>query len=219
MSNTQYAIQVDAGKLTKRLSIIASLLLFEHGLMYTWHYLVQSVPWYVLQFFDVDEENNLPTWFSGFNLLVATTFLGILLRDKQSKNDPMAGRWKVLFIGFFFLSIDEIAGIHETINSVITPTWAYGGAAISFILLIYFLSFLKSLPRETMLGFFFAGVIFVAGSVGMEFVGDPMLSNSLAYKYSTMIEEGMEMFGIILFTWTLLRYMDHPLLVIGISRE
>ncbi len=41
----------------------------------------------------------------------------------------------------------------------------------------------------------------------MEFVGDPMSANSLEYYLTTLVEEGLEMLGVILFLHTLLRYM------------
>ena len=71
----------------------------------------------------------------------------------------MAKRWTILFLGFAFLSIDEIAGIHESINSVIDDSWAIGGAVIVLLLAVYFLPFLKALPRATLIGFVIAGEV------------------------------------------------------------
>jgi len=178
-----------------------------HGILVTYNYTVDEVTWYFLQLFDVNEEENLPTWFSGFNLLVATAFLGILVSEKRRLGDVMKGRWTVLFVGFCFLSIDEIAGLHESVNSIIEPSWAWGGGVIALVLGVYFLPFLKTLPKATFVNFVIAGAVFVGGAVGMELIGEPIDSDSLAYNISTMIEEGMEMFGVILFTRGLLSYM------------
>ena len=52
-----------------------------------------------------------------------------------------------------------------------------------------------------------SGAIFVGGAVGMEIVGEPMDSDSLIYNLTTMVEEGMEIFGIILFTKALIQYL------------
>jgi len=158
--------------------------------------------------FDVNEENNLPTWFSGFSLLISVFFLWIVTNHKRAAKDQMASRWTVLLAGFFFLAVDEIAGIHETINSIVDPTWAYGGAIIVLIVGLYFLPFLKSLPKPTLVTFVIAGAIFVGGAVGMEIIGEPMESDSLLYNLTTMVEEGMEKFGIILFTRALIRYLQ-----------
>ncbi len=139
-------------------------------------------------------------------------------RYKRNQNDAMAKRWTILFLGFAFLSIDEIAGIHESINSVIDDSWAIGGAVIVLLLAVYFLPFLKALPRATLIGFVIAGSIFVRGAVGMEIIGEPMESDSLLYNMTTMVEEGMEMFGIILFLKALLRYMDTTSLTMGLEK-
>jgi hypothetical protein len=156
---------------------------------------------------DVNDENNLPTWFSGFILLLATASLGLCARWKNASGDPMRVRWTVLFAGFFFLSIDEVAGIHETINTAIDPSWALGGAVIALLLGLYFIPFLRALPKETLIGFVIGGALYVGGSVGMEIIANPMDSNSLAYNLSTLVEEGMEMFGVIVFLRSLLFYM------------
>ncbi|HAY35495.1 MAG TPA: hypothetical protein DCY57_00700 [Bacteroidetes bacterium] len=205
--NTSYRFPINQQKLISLLAFTATFLLCAHTLFYVYNYWVEEAPWYLIQLFDVNEEHNLPTWFSGFNLVVSTFFLWIITRQKREDGDSMAGRWMMLFGVFCFLSIDEIAGMHESINSVTDPTWAYGGAVIALGFAIYFLSFLKSLPRKTLIQFIVAGGLFVGGAVGMEIVGDPMDGDSLLYNMMTMVEEGMEMFGIILFTRALLLYM------------
>jgi len=217
MNSKQYHIPVKPKKLINNLSVVAAVLLGWHMVLFAYHYLVTRVPWYIRDLFDVDEEQSIPTWYSGFILLMATFFLWLVYREKRAQGDPMTVRWLVLFLGFGFLSMDEIVGFHETINSLITPTWAYGGVAISFILLIYFLSFLRSLPKETAVGFLVAGAVYVGGSVGMEFVGSPIYGKTLEYSVATMIEEGMEMFGVILFIRALLRYMDKPSIIVDLG--
>ncbi|NQV73717.1 hypothetical protein HQ496_11390 [bacterium] len=218
MDLNTYSVPVNEKKLIMGLSLIATFLLCAHGLLVCYNYLVEETPWYLLQMFDVNEEHNLPTWFSGFNLAIATTFLWIASREKRMANDSMSGRWTVLFAVFCFLSIDEIAGIHESINSVVEPTWAYGGAVIALVLGIYFIPFLKSLPRKTLIAFVISGAIFVGGAVGMEIVGEPMDSDSLIYNLTTMVEEGMEIFGIILFTKALIQYLSLGTINVGIKR-
>lgn len=217
MKTHLYQIPVNETKLVGILSLTATFFLCAHGLLVTYNYLVSETPWYLLQLFDLNEENNLPTWYSGFNLLVATFFLWITSREKKNKKDKMAKRWTILFLGFAFLSIDEIAGVHESINSVVDATWAYGGAVIVAVLGLYFFPLLKTLPRHTLIGFVIAGAVFVGGSVGMEIIGEPMDSDSLLYNLTTLVEEGMEMFGIILFIKALLKHMGEYGLAVGMK--
>jgi len=207
MNSNTYTIPINEKKLISGLTFVATFLLCAHALLMCYNYLVDETPWYLLQMFDVNEEHNLPTWFSGFNLMISTTLVWIISRSKKASNDSMAGRWTVLLVVFSFLSIDEIAGIHESINSVIEPTWAYGGAVIALVLALYFIPFLKSLPRKSLILFVIAGAIFVGGAVGMEIIGEPMESDSLIYNMTTLVEEGMEIFGIIIFSKALIQYM------------
>ena len=204
-----YQIPLDRKKIVARLSMVAGFLIVMHGLLMTYHYLIEETPWYLMQLFDMNEEHNLPTWFSGFILLIATAFLGIVTRDKRSSGDQMKGRWTILFLGFCFLSIDEIAGLHESLNSVIDPSWAWGGLIISVLLGVYFIPFLRTLPRTSIRDFVVSGVVYVGGAVGMELVGQPLDGDALPYNMSTMVEEGMEIFGIILFIRALLSYMSN----------
>ncbi len=202
-----YRIPLDQKKILNVLSLTAAFLLSMHAILVTYNYTIDEVTWYFLQLFDVNEEHNLPTWFSGFNLVVATSLLGVIVMDKRNMSDAMKGRWTILFAGFCFLSIDEIAGLHESLNSVIDVSWAWGGLVVAIVLGIYFLPFLKTLPRTTFRDFVIAGAIYVGGAVGMELVGEPLDGDSLAYNISTLVEEGMEIFGIILFTRALLMFM------------
>ncbi|MDE2996653.1 MAG: hypothetical protein OXT73_07955 [Bacteroidota bacterium] len=202
-----FEIPLHRGRIIRLLTWTASILLFMHAVLWIWHYQMDDVGWYFLQLFDVNEEHNLPTWFSGFNLLVATLILGIVTLEKRRFSDGQARRWMVLFLGFCYLSIDEIAGLHETVNSIVEPSWAWGGLVIALVVGLYFIPFLRSLPRHSLIQFVTAGAVFVGGAVIMELIGEPLDADSLAYAMSTLVEEGMEMFGIILFTRSLLEYM------------
>lgn len=202
-----FDVRLNRTRLVRFLSITAATLLAMHLILYLIHFLVDDVPWYALQLFDVNEEHNLPTWFSGFNLGITTLFLWLISREKRRLDDDQAGRWLVLFIGFFYLFVDEIAGLHETVNSIIEPSWAWGGLVIVLLVGVYFIPFLRSLPRHTLIQFVVAGAVFVGGAVIMELVGEPIDGDSLAYAMSTLVEEGMEMFGVVLFTRAQLNYL------------
>ena len=80
-----------------------------------------------LQLFELDEENNLPTWFSSYLLLNNALVLWLIA---ASKSDAYRIYWIVLAIGFVVLSIDEVAGLHETFNTAIDTNWAIFGGLI-----------------------------------------------------------------------------------------
>ncbi len=62
--------------------------------------------------------------------------------------------------------------------------------------------------------FIVAGSMFLTGAAGLEIIGNSLvaqrLRDTLEYKLWTLVEEALEMFGVILFTHTLLIYMRRP---------
>ena len=203
-----YDVRVSPRFLVMMLAILALTLLFCHAALTIYHYQIEELSWLPWrQLFDVDEENNLPTWFSEFLLLTATALLWLCASRKRRDGDPSIDHWYVLTIGFLLLAIDEVAGIHETINSLIDPTWAIGGGLLALGLGVGFIPFLRRLPRKTAILFVVAGAIYVGGAVGVEIIGEPFDSDSMTYNLLTALEEGMEMYGIIFFIYALLQHM------------
>ena len=113
-----YGVTLAPKRLTLYLSIIIVLLLSCHVGLTIYHYQIEELPWLPWrQLFDVDEENNLPTWFSGFLLSIVAVCVWLCARRKRSDRDSWQVHWYALAIGFLLLSVDEIAGLHETVNS------------------------------------------------------------------------------------------------------
>jgi hypothetical protein len=210
----RYELSISCRGLTGVLLAVAITLLACHAALWVYHYRVAELNWLWLQLFDVDQENNLPTWFSQFLLILASALLWIRARDKVSQAGPFRGHWYVLSGGFLLMAVDEVAGVHESINSVIIVSWAIPAAGLVLLIGLAFVPFLLHLPRPTALLFGVAGALYLAGAIGAEIVGNAMvrdlLQNTLGYKLNTMAEESLEMFGMILFLYALLRYMRGP---------
>ena len=203
-----YGFSISQRFLVILLSILALALLLCHAALTIYHYQVSELPWLPWrQLFDVDEENNLPTWFSEFLLLTTAVLLWLCADKKRRDKDPSVDHWYTLTIGFLLLAMDEIAGFHETINSLIDPTWAIGGGLLALGIGIGFIPFLRRLPKRTAILFVVAGAIYVGGAVGVEIIGEPLDSDTMTYNLLTVLEEGMEMFGVIFFMYVLLGYM------------
>ena len=70
------------------------------------------------------------------------------------------------------------------------------------------------MPKRTALLLVLAGSLFLLGAAGLEIIGNSLVANhlrdTLEYKMWTMAEEGLEMFGVILYLHTLLSYMRAP---------
>ncbi len=165
--------------------------------------------WVHVAFFDLDEEESFGTWFSAVILLYAGRLLLRRARSARKEADPWYRWWLVLAIGFHFLSIDEVVGMHEYVNTVVENTrWTTFGAAIVAVLGLAYLPFLRALPSRIRVLFIVAAVIYVGGAVGVERATDwydvHNLLDTLAYNLWTAVEETMEMAGVIVFIYTLL---------------
>lgn len=165
--------------------------------------------------FDLDTEAGLGTWFSAVMLLMAGTFTLMHAHRRRSARDPWDRWWWVLGYGLLFLSLDEIAGFHESLNTDVVFTayvghWTIAGGAVAAIVGAAFLPFLWRLPARTLLLFVVAGIVYVAGAVGVEFATisyeDAGLLNTLAYNLWNALEEGMEMAGVIIYLYAFLEY-------------
>lgn len=199
------------GRLMKLLWWLVAALVGMHVLLTMVHFQVIELPWYLRQIFDVDEEDSFPTWYSAFALLLAAVVLWIQARRQHTAASPWRWHWFGLALGFLVLSIDEIAGMHETLNSVIEQSWAVPGAIVVALVGGIYLTFLVQLDRRTAVWFALAGALYVGGAVGVEYYTEPYLKNdalnTLAYNLWTAVEEGMEMSGVLLFLSALLRHM------------
>ena len=117
----RFEVTISDQVLMRTMLVAALILLACHAALTIYHYRVEELPWLLRQLFDVDEEDTLPTWFSAFLLLIVSAFLWLCARRKRASADPWAVNWYILTVGFLLMSVDEVSGIHETVNSVIEP--------------------------------------------------------------------------------------------------
>ena len=196
----------------------AVALLVVHVTLQVLHYQVGEVHWLLKDAFDVDGEENVPTWFSAALLLFSALLLFTIARVKRDDRAADAGYWKGLAIGFVWLSLDEVAGIHEILNTWADElrgdsefSWAYLGAAVFGIAGLAFVRFLSRLPSRTRNGVYGAGVMYGSGVIGIEIASNLYLKSqdidTLGYNLLTALEEGLEMAGVIFFIYVLMTYM------------
>lgn len=173
------------------LVILVGFIVIHCGLS-TYSIEVEEVPWLLLQLFHLDEENNLSTWFSSFLLLNDAFVLYLISNAKAHK---YRNYWFALAVGFFILAIDEVAGLHETVNTAIEMSWVIPGGILVIVAALALVPFLLSLDRKLAFLFVASGLTFVSGAIGVEFLSEDMDEDSLAYAFAVALEEGMEMFG------------------------
>lgn len=184
------------------------------------HYFNHDTVFGLIDLFDFDTEKNIPTIYSSIALLFSSILLlFIALTSKRLKSSYIP--WFGLSLIFLFLSIDETFLIHERFvdplrdnfgaSGIFHYAWVipYGIALIIF--LIAYTKFLFSLPRDTMILFIVSGAIFVSGAIGMEMIEGSYAilygKETILYAVMYTIEEFLEMFGIVLFIYTLLSYI------------
>ena len=176
--------------------------------------------------FNLNEEQNLPTFYSALLLLGSAALLAILAaaarRDDRSRRD--AWYWGGLAALFLFLSADEAASIHELFmrpvgaaagtSDLIHLDWVIPYVVAGAIVALLYTRFLLRLPRAVGIRIVAAGTIFVAGAAGVELIGSAMLRENdydhgtLPMKLLFLAEETLEMLGVAYFIAALLRYVE-----------
>jgi len=160
-----------------------------------------------LAIFDLDEEESFGTWFSTGILF----FAGVLLLNQARAlraNGPSEHRWWcVLGLAFVFLSVDEVVGLHELMNTLMgDKPWTVVGFPVLVLVGLSYLPFLWRYRGRTAVLFVVAGLIYGGGAVGVEHYTDSEV-NSLHYNMWTALEEGMEMYGVIVLIYAVLDFM------------
>jgi len=174
--------------------------------------------------FDLNTEQNIPTLFSVFLLLCASLLLAAITLINYQRKGPANLHWAGLACGFFFLAIDEGWAIHEMLGLPIRDllgdgplggfyfAWVIPAIGGAIILTLSYKGFLQHLPPPTRLSFLVAGSLYLGGAIGVEMLSARHFElfgpKNLRYALFFHIEESMEMVGIILFIYALLRYIE-----------
>lgn len=178
----------------------------------------------IIQLFAFDYERNLPTWYQGMSLAICGVLLLLIgMGHRKQKQKRFSRYWISLAVIFFGLSFDEMVSIHEQwivpVRSLLGISggllyfaWVIPATALLVLLAITLIPFLRSLPTSTRLQFLIAGMIFIAGTIGMEVVSGAYVSggdrgDTIQYQMLTTVEELLEMIGIVLFLRAVLAYM------------
>ncbi len=158
--------------------------------------------------FDLDEEESFGTWFSTAILFFAAILFNYQARLCRAVSDRMRYWWIALGLGFIAMSVDEVVGLHEMINTAFDES-LWTGLSLGIVILagLGFIPFLWHYRWRTSGLFLLSGILFVGGSVGMEQYSGTDL-NSLQYNMLTGLEEGLEMSGVILAIYAVLDLMN-----------
>jgi len=170
----------------------------------------------------LDRETSIPTYFASLLLLISAILFGFIARLKTKSNSPYKVHWIILSVIFLLMSVDETASLHEQLNKPMRLMFNQGGiflfgwviVAIPLVILfvVAFFRFFFHLPRKTKILFGLAGGLYVGGAIGFELVGAGYVSQygkqNFTYIIIAMIEESMEVTGLVFLIYALLDYVS-----------
>ncbi len=179
----------------------------------------QTTP--LVHLFHVEEEGNIPTYYSALLLLSSAILLAIISHFTHVQNKPYFKHWLILSVIFFYLSVDDAAAIHELIipplrnffntTGVLFYAWVIVAIPLMALFFLAYVKFLRDLPRDTRIMFIVSGALFVFGSAGLDMAAGYVVTHNLwihIIEPALMIaEELLENVGIVLFIYTLLSYL------------
>jgi hypothetical protein len=179
---------------------VMNLFLFfsnQHGPLLSW-------------IFDLRIENNIATWFSGLVILTCALSFFNLAHTSKIKDKLLKIFLHLAFLGFVFLSADEVASIHENVCIwftdkfflskpllawvlVAAPFYLTGGAIVTYFLFKIILNLKKN--RNLALSLLFISLFFVFGVVAMEYLEGVLYFKGYHLKGTiwSYLEEMMEL--------------------------
>ena len=153
MNEKKLSLQLSRSKIITTLIYVAIALLILNCLSLYLHYVLgyPSIKGFVPKF-DFDEENNVPTYFSSFLLLISAILLFWASISAKQASSKYAKHWGALSIVFLFMSLDETASFHELLIDPLREifnlsgyfywSWVVFGLIIVIIFAISYIRFL-----------------------------------------------------------------------------
>jgi len=178
-----------------------------------------------VRLFYLDAEANIPTLFSTILLLLASLLLALIAVFKKTYQETYRRHWVFLSFILLYMAIDEASEVHEMLNKLgwwITGQkrtggifhygWVMFGMGMATVVALAYLKFFLHLPGRTKAQFVTAAVTFLGGALGVEILEGLYSAshdgeNSFQYSMLVMVEEGLEMAGVIIFINSLLAYI------------
>lgn len=171
--------------------------------------------------FTVNSEGKFPTWYSAAMLLACAGLLAVIGLSKRTTR--FRWHWCALAVVFAYISVDEAGQIHEEVGTHLqtalqttgmwTNAWIIPGGVFVIVFGLVMLRFMLQLHRPTRMPFITAGAMYVGGALGMELVSSAYLSlhgfdlSAGTYVLMATLEELLEMSGVAVFLYALLKYM------------
>lgn len=208
---------------TRPLILVAALFVVIHVAMASYWILShrEYVTGYALV--SLDREQNLPALFSTFLLVSAAALFVFIAMVERASGSRDFRQWQILAVGFVLMALDEYLALHERLiepvrrllgggnMGILYFSWVVPALVLIAVLGVYFLPFLRRLPRRTMIALMISAAIYLGGAVGVElFEGwwrEGHAYRTIGFHLLVTLEEGMEMAGVITLIHALLRHL------------
>ena len=171
--------------------------------------------------YDMYSERTIPTVYSSVMLLLSSVLVGVIAFAKWQNGQSWVRHWAVMSVVFLGLALDEAVAFHEAsigpiqnvyeFSGFLTFAWVVPGAAFVVIFALSYVKFLRELRVNTRRLFLIAGSLFVAGALGMEMLQGAYTDRyglDLGYGLLAVVEELLEMAGVVVFLYALISYMS-----------
>jgi len=173
--------------------------------------------------FSVDQEANIPTWFTaGVALYLA--MMASMIASAIKSQGKSAWAWRGIALMGIYIAMDEVAGFHELAidpirdNWEISPwlyqAWVIPAMALVILISIIYSRFIWRIPIYTKVYLILGALTYVTGAIGVEAIGGFVLSTqglSDWYVELSHIEEFMEMMGLIIILYAVVEYARREL--------
>jgi hypothetical protein len=175
----------------------------------------------VMKLFDVNSENNVPTWFSSVLLFGDALLAGVVAAVVRRVGGHDARHWAGVAALLSLLSLDEVASLHERLQGpagavlggatgALHFAWVLPGALLALLAGTAFVGFLGRLPASTRRLVVTAGVVYLGAAVGLESVSGVVLEaqgDRAMYLLVSAAEEGLEMAAGVLLLFAFMRLL------------
>lgn len=224
MPEPRHVIRIEPARVAKILGVLAATLVLLHlaTLVFRFGLGYGRVLGFVPEF-NINRENNVPTYFSSFLLLICASLLAVIASWKHKSKGKFRRHWAVLAAIFLFMSLDETASLHEHLGSLLVENdlrmggwfyfaWVVPGLILVGVFALAYLRFFLHLGKRFKRLFLASAGLYLGGALGMEMTGarytETLGYSSAIVQLTQAVEESLELFGAVLFIYALLSYID-----------
>jgi hypothetical protein len=218
-------LRLDPYRVPLGLLAFAVALVAAHLVTQLWvpaHFHGQGATVRLIRFFNLNEEGNLPSWYSA-TLWTFAALLAFGAAAQPQKNRRARSRWTALGVLYLFLSMDEMSAFHEALGialrrvpgivAVFHYAWLAYGLVFTVLAAAYFAPFVLRLPGYVLGCIAAAAAIYLLGAVVLEWTAGKVRDGAFDYPFGLtefheiVAEEFLEMLGVIVLIHGLLMFL------------